>query len=314
MNENLITKHENAGKRLSKGAAVAFGFFDGLHLGHQRLMRRLFEICEKNAYTSVVYTFSNHPFSVLGKGHPPMLFTPEEKWQALRAFGAEHVCMVPFTKALSQTEYDHFVRNLMLTIPIRDIVIGFNYRMGKNGQGTPEKITALGNELGFSVHVVQPVLYKDAAISSTRIRECIQAGNLKDARQMLGRPYAVYGMIDKGYRLGSRLGFPTANIAYTPDKAIVPNGVYVTEAVMDGKTYAAVTNVGSRPTVSALGQITIETHLLDFHGDIYGKAMEVRFLDKLREEQAFASIDELCAQIRLDIEKAEKIYASGNGC
>ena len=294
---------------LPRGAAVAFGFFDGLHLGHQQLMQRLFEISDANTYTSIVYTFSNHPLSVLGNGHPPMLFTPEEKWQALHAYGVEHVCMVPFTREIAETEYDIFIKNLMRTIPIHDIVIGFNYRMGKDRAGTPERLAVLGKALGFSVHVVEPVIYQGGPISSTRIRECIQAGDLKDANNMLGRPYAVCGNVGNGCRLGSRIGFPTANIPYSPDKVIVPNGVYVTEACIGQTTYMAVTNVGRRPTVSDQGNITIEAHLLDFCGDIYGKTIEIRFLDKLREERAFDSIAELRSQISRDILQARKTVA-----
>ncbi len=308
------TTNQDTKKRLPRGAAVAFGFFDGLHLGHQRLMDCLFEIARENCYTSMVYTFSNHPFSVLGKGHPAMLFTPEEKWHALRAYGAEHVYMVPFTKELSRTAYGRFIMNLMRSIPIREVVIGFDYRMGKNAEGTPEKLRELGGELGFTVHVVEPVMYGGLPISSTRIRECVQAGNLKDARDMLGRPYSVSGKVAKGRRLGSGLGFPTANLAFAPEKALVPGGVYATQTVVDGRAYASVTNVGVCPTVNARTNVGIETHLLDFEGNIYDKTVEVLFLEKLRDEQAFESIEELGAQIGRDVKKAGKIFASTNGC
>lgn len=293
---------------------MAFGFFDGLHLGHRRLMDRLFAIARENRYTSMVYTFSNHPLSVLGKGHPAMLFTPEEKWRALRACGAEHVCMVPFTKELSRTAYDRFLENLMVTIPIREVVIGFNYRMGRDAEGTPEKITALGAKLGFSVHVVEPVMYRGIPISSTRIRECVQAGSLADARIMLGRSYSVCGKVSKGRRLGSDLGFPTANLMFAPDKAMVPGGVYATWTVVDGRAYASVTNVGICPTVGARAEVGIETHLLDFTGNIYEKTVEVRFLDRLRDEKAFGSVEELGAQIDRDVKNAGKIFASTEGC
>ena len=314
MKEYDNTNETSAEKRLPKGAAVAFGFFDGLHLGHKQLMDRMFAIARENLYTSMVYTFCNHPLSVLGKGHPAMLFTPEEKWQALRAYGAEHICMVPFTKELSQTPYDRFLDNLMRTIPIREVVIGFNYRMGKHAKGTPEKIATLGAKRGFSVHVVDPVMYGGLPISSTRIRECVQAGNLTDARNMLGRPYSVSGKVSEGRRLGTDMGFPTANLTYAPDKAMVPTGVYATRTIVEDRAYASVTNVGVCPTVGTRAEIGIETHLLDFTGDIYEKTVEVCFLDKLRDEQTFNSVEELGAQIDRDVKNAGRILASTDWC
>lgn len=311
MKDNDKTKPE---KRLPEGAAVAFGFFDGLHRGHQRLMDHLLAVAREKRYTSMVYTFSNHPLSVLGRGHPAMLFTPEEKWRALCEYGAEHVCMVPFTKELSQTTYDRFLENLMRTIPVKEIVIGFNYKMGRGAQGTPDKLAALGRVRGFTVHVVEPEMYNDLPISSTRIRDCVQAGNLEDARKMLGRPYSVCGKVGRGRRLGSDLGFPTANVAFAPDKAIVPGGVYATRTVVDGRSYPSVTNVGVCPTVVGRAEVGIETHLLDFAGNIYEKTVEVQFLDRLRDERTFGSIEELGAQIGRDAKKAAKPLAPNDGC
>ncbi len=289
-------------------AAIAFGFFDGLHLGHKALLDTLLDVSRVHGHQSMVHTFINHPQTVLGGGHPPMLFTAEEKWQALYAFGVGHVHMVPFTRGLSLTPYDAFIKNLMKTIPIREVVVGFNYRLGRRGEGTPEKLAKLGEKLGFAVHVVQPVIYNGAPISSTRIRERIQAGDLDAARAMLGRPFSVSGRVGEGYRLGARLGFPTANLAYQPDKVIVPGGVYATQTVLDGKAYASVTNVGCRPTVSEQGNINIETHMLGFSGDIYGHALEVRFWGKIRDEAAFDSIEALGRQIALDIVRAKEMF------
>ena len=294
---------------MERGAAVAFGFFDGLHCGHQQLLETLMKTAQENGYVDVVHTFSNHPLSILGDGHPPMLFTSEEKWQALRAFGVKHVCMVPFTRALSQLTYKAFMKSLMHTIPIREVVVGFNYRLGVDREGTTDKLAELGKELGFSVTVVPPVLYEGKPISSTRIRGLLHQGDLKSATAMLGRPFSISGKVGKGFQLGSQIGFPTANTAYLPDKVLVPNGVYASLSVCDGMVYPSITNVGSRPTVSSLGQINIETHILEFSGDLYKKVLEVRFLEKIRDEQAFPSTEALSAQIKADIERAKKIHA-----
>ncbi len=290
--------------------AVAFGFFDGVHIGHQSLIRKLLEISEQNSYKSVVYTFSNHPMSVIGRSIPPMIYTADERLKVLNGLGADQVCMVPFTEKLADTTYQDFMENLMKIIPIAQIVIGYNYRMGKNAMGNTERLIELGNRMGFEVSVVEPLLFMGEPVSSTRIRQCLQIGDLSHAEEMLGRKYSFTGKVISGRQLGRKIGWPTVNIEYKEHKAMVPDGVYVTNVLVSGKKYNAITNIGVRPTVSIGDKRNIETHILDFDEKIYNQDIEIVILDKIREEKDFFSLDELCKQIKKDENTARKMFST----
>lgn len=296
--------------RTTELAAVAFGFFDGVHIGHQSLIKKLLEISKQNGYKSVVYTFSNHPMSVIGKSIPPMIYTAEERLKVLNGLGADQVCMVPFTEKLAQITYEDFMENLTKTIPIAQIVIGYNYRMGKNAMGNTERLIELGKRMGFGVSIVEPLLFEGKPVSSTRIRQCLQIGDLTHAEEMLGRKYSFTGKVVFGKQLGSKIGWPTVNIEYKEHKAMVPDGVYVTNVLVGGKKYNAITNIGVRPTVSLGEKRNIETHILDFHEKIYNQDIEIVILDKIREEKDFLSLDELCKQIKKDESTARKMFST----
>lgn len=284
-------------------AVLALGMFDGMHIGHRTLIGRAVERSKELGCEAAVYTFSNHPMSILG-GRPRMLSTPGEREADMRALGVTDVCMEPFTAALAGCPPERFVASLCERWRVRAFTVGFNYTFGARGLGTPELLERLGRERGFEVAVVEPVLYRNAPVSSSRIRGLVEQGDMLSAAQMLTHPYTLVGTVVENRRIGRKIGFPTANIALDPSRVTPKNGVYATVATLGGKTYRAVTNVGTNPTVAG-DHLSIETHLLGFEGDAYGKTLCVAFVDFLRDERRFDSVEALKSQIAQDVERAK---------
>ncbi|NLI53004.1 MAG: bifunctional riboflavin kinase/FAD synthetase [Clostridiales bacterium] len=283
-------------------AAVALGMFDGVHLGHRALMERLGKEAERLDAVPAVYTFSNHPLEVLG-GSVRMLSDVRERNQLLRSLGAEEVESVPFTRETAGMSTERFVDVLLEKWDVRALVVGYNYTCGDRGAGTPETLMQIGARRGFSVSVVEPVLCEGEPVSSSRIREAVERGNVSLAEKLLGRNYSLSGKVVRNRRIGSRIGFPTANIDADPKRVIPADGVYAAYAFVGGSAYRAVTNVGTNPTVHG-DKLTIETHIIDFDADIYGETLSVAFRKRLRGELMFDTLDALIAQIRVDVEEA----------
>ena len=284
-------------------AVVALGMFDGVHLGHRALMSRLQEEAKLLHAIPAVYTFSNHPLEVLG-GNVRLLSGIRERNMLLRSLGAEELESVPFTREMASLSPEAFVDLLSAKWDVRGLVVGYNYTCGDRGAGTPETLREIGNRRGFSVSVVEPVLLEGEPVSSTRIREAVERGDITLANRLLKRRYTLSGTVVQNKRIGSRIGFPTANIDANPKRAIPADGVYATFASVDGGMYRAVTNIGTNPTVNG-EKLTIETHLIDFHADIYGQPLSILFRKRMRGELMFDSLDALKEQIRLDVEEAE---------
>jgi riboflavin kinase/FMN adenylyltransferase len=283
-------------------AVVALGMFDGVHLGHRALMKRLQEEAERLRAVPVVYTFSNHPLEVLS-GNVRLLSDMRERNRMLRSLGAQQVQSVPFTREMALLSTEQFVDLLMERWDIRGLVVGYNYTCGDHGAGTPETLKEIGARRGFSVSVVEPVLFAGESVSSTRVRVAIEHGDVALATQLLKRRYSLAGDVVQNKRIGSRIGFPTANIEADLRRVIPAEGVYATFAFVGGAVYRAVTNIGTNPTVHG-EKLTIETHLIDFNVDIYGQQLTVAFRKRLRGEVVFDSLDDLKQQIQLDIEAA----------
>ena len=286
-------------------AVVALGMFDGVHLGHRALMTRLLEEAERLGVAPCVYTFSNHPLEVLG-GSVRMLSTVRERNKLLRTLGAQEVVSVPFTRELAALGTEQFVDLLMEQWDVRALVVGYNYTCGDHGTGTPETLAKIGERRGFTVSVVEPVMYEGLPVSSTRIRETIERGDVSLGADLLARRYMLSGTVVQNKRIGRRIGFPTANIAADPKRVIPADGVYASVAYVGGAPYRAVTNIGSNPTVHG-ETLTIETHLLDFDSDIYGETLTVAFRKRLRGEIVYDSLEALKEQIRLDIVEAASL-------
>lgn len=283
-------------------AVVALGMFDGVHLGHRALIGQTVAEANRLGAKPVVFTFSNHPMEVLGGGVRLLSSIPERD-DLLRALGAEEVASVSFTRELAALGAEQFVDLLQERWDVRALVVGYNYTCGVRGAGTPETLTKIGKGRGFSVLVVPPVLLEGSPVSSTRIRETLEQGDVELAQRMLKRRYTLAGTVVENRRIGRRIGFPTANIAPEANRVIPKDGVYATVAGVNGASYCAVTNIGTNPTVHG-DHLTIETHMIAFDADIYGERLTVAFRRYLRGELMFSSLDDLKEQIRMDIAQA----------
>jgi riboflavin kinase/FMN adenylyltransferase len=285
---------------------VAIGVFDGVHLGHQAVISTSARHAKDAGGTPVVVTFDPHPARVLRPEKAPRLLTAtEHKIALIRELGVEHLVVVKFDREFAATPPQEFVRQLVShSKPLREICVGHAWSFGRNRAGNLTLLQKLGGENGFSVVGIKPVAVNGSVVSSTSIRRAVEGGDLAKAAEMLGREYTILGTVKQGAQLGRKLGFPTANLSAHSEQ-FPPNGVYAAEAKLHGEMLRGIVNLGFRPTVSgAEPERLLELHLFDLSRDIYGEDVEVRFTRYLRAEQKFASLDELAAQIALDVEQA----------
>lgn len=302
---DVIRGHRAIVERLP-GAAVAIGLFDGVHRGHQELIKRAIAAARARGGTAVALTFDPHPSVVLAPDHaPPMLTTLERRLELMAQCGLDAVVVEPFTAELSCVSADDFVDQILVrAIGVTHVVVGWDWHYGHARAGTIETLTAHGKRAGFTVDPVEPVLVDGFPVSSTRIRAEVKAGELADAERLLGRPYDVGGVVVHGAERGRAIGIPTANVA--PDLPILaPTGIYATWLVgEDGQRLPAATSLGTNPTFVTSGAVTLEAHVLDWTGDLYGRRVRVELIRRLRGEDKFSSVDALVAQIRRDIDAA----------
>ncbi|AGC68089.1 bifunctional riboflavin kinase/FMN adenylyltransferase RibF [Thermoclostridium stercorarium subsp. stercorarium DSM 8532] len=293
----------------SKYCGVGLGNFDGLHRGHMALINTLLDECRISDLHSVVYTFKKHPEHILRKELlTPLIMTTEHKVRLLEKTGLEFLVFQEFDEEFSRISPREFVEEILVNkLKARLVVVGFNYRFGYMGKGDCELLKELGQEYGFKVIVIPPVKIGNEVVSSTAIRKYVIEGQMEKANEFLGRFFSISGKVVTGKGIGNTMGFPTANI--DPEKFLVTpaEGVYVTRTLYQGKWYDSVTNVGKCPTVRSDGATTIETHMIDFTGELYGEDIEVSFIKRLRGEKLFKNREELINQIRTDIENA-KMY------
>lgn len=291
--------------------ALAIGVFDGVHPGHQEVIRAAQEHAHQHHGTAVVMTFDPHPMSVLAPGStPPRLCSLAHQKKILAELGVTHLLICPFTKAFAETEAEVFLDQLTaVASPLGCISVGYGWRFGRRGEGDVKMLMDRGQRGGFSVYGVPEITLSGETISSTRIREAVSEGRFAEAHRLLGRPYSVLGTVSKGQQLGRTIGFPTANVE-TEDGLVPPNGVYAVQAFAGNRWNDAVANLGTRPTVSG-GESTLrlEVHLFDFDGDLYGQEMEVCFVKKLREEFRFDGLEALKTQIARDADAAREVLA-----
>jgi len=286
--------------------SLAIGMFDGVHLGHQQLLRHAVADAEQHEGWAVDITFDRHPNSVIAPDRvPPLIYSGSQKLRAIASLGVDATVVIPFTHEFSSLPADVFIRSLTQQLaPVLSICVGDSFTFGHKRSGNVATLQRLGSELGFIVHGIAAVSLDGEVVSSTRIRETIRAGEKDRASQMLGREYAVCGEVVRGDELGRKLGFPTTNLDVN-GRVVPPNGVYAVHAYVAGKRHRAVANIGHRPTLkNSAPELRVEAHLLDFNEDLYGKEMELTFVDKLREEKKFSSIDELREQIARDVAAA----------
>jgi riboflavin kinase/FMN adenylyltransferase len=294
-------------KPAGRKVCLAIGFFDGVHLGHQQIIRQTLSDAKQHEAIGLVLTFDRHPNTVVAPSRlPPLVYSLPQKLRAIESLGAEQLLLIHFDKAFSEQTGEDFVRGLARDLGhIQSLCVGANFVFGHKRGGNVELLRKLGAELKFTVHGMAAVSLDGRAVSSTRIREAIRAGDLDRVSQMLGRAYSLAGTVVRGDGLGHQLGFPTANLDAT-GLALPPHGVYAVHAEAGGKTYRAVLNIGLRPTLQNPNpQLRVEAHLIDFTGELYGQELEVAFVDKLRPETRFPSLAELRAQIARDILEAQ---------
>jgi riboflavin kinase/FMN adenylyltransferase len=285
---------------------LAIGFFDGVHLGHQQIIRQTLTDAHQHNALALVVTFDCHPSSVVAPQRvPPLIYSLPQKLRVIGSLGADHLLLIHFDKPFSEQSGESFVRGLARDLgQMQSLCVGSNFTFGHKRTGNVALLKSLGDELHFTVHSMAAVSLDGKIVSSTRIRETIRTGDLDAASQMLGRAYSIAGQIIRGDRLGHELGFPTANLDAT-GLVLPPNGVYVVRAEVGGHTHRAVVNIGSRPTVqNPTPQTRVEAHLLDFNADLYGQELEITFQEKLRDEQKFPSLTALKEQIARDIAEA----------
>lgn len=296
---------------------LAAGFFDGVHLGHQAVLRDSLLRARECGGEAWVLTFDRHPLSVLAPSKaPPLLTSLEERLRLFEKLGMDGALVLPFTRPLAVQEPEAFVRTLCGhagapgAVRIAEIRCGDNWRFGRRASGDPHLLARLGGLYGFEVRIVPYTFYKGGEISSTRIRQALREGELDAARQMLGRPYSLIGTVVRGRGQGGPVfHFPTANLIPDPTAVLPPCGVYAVEVETSNGLFFGVADLGIRPTITDgnEGQIVLETHLLDFEGDLYGQMLRVSFLKKIRDEVPFSSCVALSEQIQRDIVAAREL-------
>ena len=294
-------------KPAGRKVCLAIGFFDGVHLGHQQIIRQTITDARQHEAIALVITFDRHPNSVVAPSRVPLLIYPlPRKLRAIESLGADTLLLIHFDTAFSEQTGEGFIRGVARDLgQVQSLCVGANFVFGHKRGGNVDLLRRLGAELKFTVHGMAAVSLDGRAVSSTRIREAIRAGDLDGVSQMLGRAYSLSGTVVRGDGLGHQLGFPTANLD-AAGLALPPHGVYAVLAEAGGKTYRAVLNIGLRPTLQNPNpQLQVEAHLIDFAADLYGQDLEVAFVDKLRGETKFPSLAELRQQIARDILEAQ---------
>ncbi len=295
---------------IKQNTGVGLGNFDGLHIGHMALINTLISECRLNGLHSVVYTFNKHPDHRLRKTLiSPLITTNEQKTRLLSSTDLDTLCYQDFDEDFSRLSPEEFIRKILIErLKIRLAVVGFNYHFGYMGRGDVEYLKKSGDKYGFRVIVVPPVKVNAEIVSSTLIRNYVKRGNIDRVFQLLGRHFSLHGTVVGGRRIGRTLGFPTANILAHPEMVVPANGVYITKTKFEDKWINSITNVGIAPTIRDENLFSIETHLLDYDGDLYGKAIEVCFIQKLRGEKRFENVEALKAQVALDLKKTRSYW------
>ncbi len=301
--------HGTENAEIQRPTVLTLGVFDGLHLGHQLVMRTVVERAHELSAVPTVITFDPHPRAVLHpESAPPLLQTLDQKVEGFGVLGIQQTIVVRFTEEFSMISARDFLRDVVRErLQAKEVYLGKGFAFGHNREGNIDLLTRVGSELGFVAGEVPEIRLRGRRVSSSRIRELLAQGKVNLARRMLGRPYGVEGLVERGAERGHQLGFPTANLH--PHNRVIPrNGVYVTGTLIEGQWHRSVTNLGVRPTFGVEKEPSVETFVMNWAGDLYGDVVRVRFLRRLRDERKFGSIEELKAQIEKDVARAESYF------
>jgi riboflavin kinase / FMN adenylyltransferase len=287
-------------------SVVSIGSFDGVHLGHQQLIKAMFEknSVETGPSLRIIITFSPHPAKILSSQPPPLLFTEKDQIEVFSKMGIDILFFLPFTQEIAAYTAEKFIDEILLKLfNPRRLVIGYDFSFGKNKKGNFELLQTILQPMGIRVAQIAPFSVDGVVVSSSTIRDLVTRGEVSRASQLLGRSYYLEGTVQKGKQLGQKLGFPTVNL--TCENELYPaRGVYVARVSIGGVVYKAVGNIGVNPTTQSSSSLKVEFHILDFQGDLYQQTLRFDLLSKLRDEKRFNSVDELREQIAKDVEKA----------
>jgi riboflavin kinase/FMN adenylyltransferase len=288
---------------------LALGNFDGVHRGHRKILDRVRRVAGERGATSVVMTFDPHPPRVVRPDKAPsLLMTKTQKLEAIAEAGVHGAAIVRFTPALSRWDPEMFVKTVLVDwLHVGEVWVGANFLFGHDRAGNFSMLRVLGGRYGFKAEKIDPVRYKDFVVSSTRIRRLVGEGRVDEAGALLGHQYFIDGSVMRGDQRGRTLGFPTANLC-TENELLPPHGVYATTTKVGEIVHASVTNVGTRPTVDSSGRTVVETHIFDFDRDLYAQSIRVGFVQRLRDERAFDSLDALRAQIDADCRGSRMLF------
>ena len=301
--------HGTENAKIARPTVLTLGVFDGLHLGHQLIMKTIVERARATGAVPTVITFDPHPRALLHpESAPPLLQTFDQKIEALSVLGIEQTIVIRFDQNFAQIRAEDFLRTVIADrLHAKEVYLGCGFAFGHGREGNIELLRTVSQSLGFFADEVPELRLRGRRVSSSRIRELLQQGQVNLARRMLGRPYGVEGRVVRGAERGATLGFPTANLH--PQNRVIPrNGVYVTATLIDGQWRRSVTNIGTRPTFGSANESSIETFVMNWSGDLYGDVARVRFLHRLREEKKFGSIEELKFQIERDVARAQNYF------
>jgi riboflavin kinase/FMN adenylyltransferase len=296
-----------------KESLLTIGVFDGVHAGHRYLLSKLKERAAENNLLSGVVTFKPHPQSVLHPDEPlPWLSNLDDRVKAFQELGIDIVAVLTFTRKIAHLSAKDFMYLLKKHLKMKGIVVGPDFTLGRGQEGNITMLRALGAEMHFTVEVVHAFRINGEVVSSTRIRQALAQGDMREIKELLGHHFYLSGKVTTSERRGRTLGFPTANLDIEPQQALPDNGIYATITRVDGQRFPAATNVGTRPTFGE-GKRMVETHLLGFKGDLYDKEIRVEFVQKVRDEQRFPSPEELKAQMGRDVQQVEAILRKEPG-
>lgn len=291
---------------------LTVGVFDGVHRGHQQIIKRLTAGAHQQGVPAVVLTFEPHPAKLFGRSEIRLLTLPDERAELLGSMGVDVVVTHPFSQDVANTTAFDFMQELKRHLGMTHLVLGYDSTLGKNREGNTTRLKEIGAQAGYTVEVIPALSDESGVISSTEIRKLIEIGNVAEAARLMGHPYSLHGPVIHGDARGRTINVPTANIAYSHDKMIPANGIYACRAYLDGQEYQAAINIGVNPTFTPDKQIpNVEAHILDFKREIYGVDVKLEFTARLRNELRFDSVDKLLEQIWKDIEDTKRILNSG---
>jgi riboflavin kinase / FMN adenylyltransferase len=287
---------------------LTVGVFDGVHRGHQQIIKRLTAGAHEMGVPAVVLTFEPHPAKLFGRSEIRLLTLPDERAELLGSLGVDVVITHPFDRDVANTTAFDFMQQLKVWLGVSHLMLGYDSTLGRNREGDATRLTDIGSELGYTVEVVSALSDESGVISSTEIRKLIETGNIAEAARLMGHPYSLYGPVIHGDARGRTINVPTANIGYSHDKMIPSNGIYACWAYLNGQKYRAAINIGINPTFTPDKQIpNVEAHLLDFKQEIYGEEVKLEFAARLRNELKFDSVDTLLDQIWKDVEQTRQV-------